>query len=137
LSVYFIQVGDDGPVKVGWSADPSKRLAQLQTSHPDKLYIRGVTIGSAFTERDIHARLAAHRLNGEWFQPHSDVFAEIATPYHDVTEVQTGLDLAGRLLSIAGNRLAAMDFDEARRMLEIVRDDITLALDMLPKGVPA
>jgi T5orf172 domain len=69
----------NGPVKIGYSDNPLKRLATLQVGYPRKLVfhclnmaVRSDCIKSA--ERAIHDQLYEHRLYGEWF----DVSVETA-----------------------------------------------------------
>src|SRR3990167_8941455 len=38
-TIYFIQSGGAGPLKIGRSDDPEARLAALQTAHHEKLYL--------------------------------------------------------------------------------------------------
>lgn len=66
--LYAIQVGNDGPVKLGVTTrDPKTRLRALQTSHHSKLHLRATWPGDAADERTIHRRFADIRLHGEWF----------------------------------------------------------------------
>jgi len=66
--VYFIQSGDDGPVKIGLAQNPRNRLAGLQTSHPVKLKLLAFILqGGRDLEKSLHARFRSSRLNGEWF----------------------------------------------------------------------
>lgn len=69
--VYFIQGVDGGPIKIGRTKDPEKRLRDLQVASPVKLVIRR----TFFTERDsdekdLHSAFSVLRLHGEWFAPH-------------------------------------------------------------------
>jgi len=80
--VYVIQVGNDGPVKVGIATDPQARLEQLQTANPFPLRLLATFSGGASLEREIHKRLAIHRMNGEWFHPHADVMAVVREEMH-------------------------------------------------------
>lgn len=64
---YFIRAGDNGPVKIGISADPEKRLRGLQTAQPDKLKLLGVLSGDH--ESKLHRQFNDLRLHGEWFRP--------------------------------------------------------------------
>lgn len=75
--VYFIQVGEGGPIKIGIAQNPQARLSSLQTGHHDTLFIRAIGHGGAEQERAYHATFAQHRLRGEWFEPHADILAEI------------------------------------------------------------
>lgn len=69
--VYVIASDPQGPVKIGYSADPQKRLAQLQTGHADRLHLYHA---EPFTpdraplfEKIIHKTVNHHRRTGEWF----------------------------------------------------------------------
>lgn len=72
--VYFIKRGvRRGPIKIGFSAKPKKRLAQLQTSHPDQLILLGTVPGTPSLEQEIHQRFKHIRLGGEWFSPTAEL----------------------------------------------------------------
>ncbi len=75
MPVYFIQRGDDGPVKIGLSKDAGRRLKGLQTNHDAQLHIRRVFVGGAAEERALHERFAALRLKGEWFRPAEEILS--------------------------------------------------------------
>ena len=75
-AVYFIG-GEDGPIKIGSSNSPLERIATFQTGSPVILRIHALTHGGVDAEREYHKRFAAHRLHGEWFEPHPDILAEI------------------------------------------------------------
>lgn len=76
VKVYFIG-SDMGPIKIGMAIDPKKRIKELQTSHPAKLEILATCPGGQPQEAAYHQQFAAHRLNGEWFERHPDILAEI------------------------------------------------------------
>jgi Meiotically Up-regulated Gene 113 (MUG113) protein len=70
--LYFIQCGDDGPIKIGVSHDPSARLRALQTASPyplTLLWVHGPLEDAPGLELRLHKRHAAIRLQGEWFLP--------------------------------------------------------------------
>ncbi len=67
--VYFVQLGEDGPVKIGSAVDIAKRMDQLQNGNAAPLYLRAVAPGGHAAERDFHKQFARDRLRGEWFQP--------------------------------------------------------------------
>jgi hypothetical protein len=73
--VYFIQAGEHGPIKIGVSKAPGKRLQQLQTSHAESLHLRAVEVGGRELEMALHERFAAYRMNGEWFTPATAIVA--------------------------------------------------------------
>lgn len=68
--VYFFQAEHGGPIKVGQSVDPSKRIGELQTGNPYKLVARRVVKGDPFDEFRLHDLFRAYRLEGEWFRAH-------------------------------------------------------------------
>lgn len=77
--VYFIQAGDDGPIKVGYTTHPEVRLARLQVGNPETLYLRAaIRVKERAVEVALHATFARHRIRGEWFHPHADLLALIA-----------------------------------------------------------
>jgi hypothetical protein len=69
--LYIIAASPEGPVKLGFSADPRKRLKQLQTGsvhvlalhHTEEVDDSRVKIA----ERALHKLLGHRRLKGEWF----------------------------------------------------------------------
>lgn len=75
--VYFIQRGDDGPVKIGYSRNPKGRLVSLQTSIPERLCILGIVDGGKTEEMRLHRHFSAHCIHGEWFHPAPELLAYI------------------------------------------------------------
>lgn len=75
--VYFIQMGEDGPIKIGYSLDPEKRLATLQTSSPEPLSLLVTIKGGKTLEKSLHDRFAAHHKRGEWYEPVPNLLAYI------------------------------------------------------------
>lgn len=71
--VYFIGSPRGGPVKIGFSTAPRRRLGELQTASPVRLEILGLVSGTRETEQEFHLRFAPHRLNGEWFAPCAEI----------------------------------------------------------------
>jgi hypothetical protein len=63
--VYFIQAG--AFVKIGWSKDPERRLAQLATACPHELTLLGEITGTVLDEQALHRAFAHLRARGEWF----------------------------------------------------------------------
>lgn len=73
--LYFIQAGDDGPIKIGIAVHPKTRLKELQTGNPHKLRLLGVVAGGVKFEQQLHWELRAHRMHGEWFENCDEVLA--------------------------------------------------------------
>jgi hypothetical protein len=66
--VYFIQSGDCGPVKVGFSTVLGLRVEALQCSSPYPIYVRGTIDGPRKLEKSIHRWLSIRRVRGEWYE---------------------------------------------------------------------
>ncbi len=75
--VYFIQMGDDGPIKIGLSVNPARRRRQLQTGQPERLRVLRAMAGDKALEAFLHRRFAAHHIADEWFRPHREILRYI------------------------------------------------------------
>lgn len=65
--VYAIKSISTNFVKIGYSKDPQKRLADLSTASPTPLELIAIIPGSMSDEKALHNRFADYRANGEWF----------------------------------------------------------------------
>jgi hypothetical protein len=95
--VYFICTDDGEFVKIGWAADPEKRLAQLQTGNPKRLVIVATLLGDRELEAEAHEffRPASDELRvGEWFPMHAGLASSIAAFVGHRTEIQVAVDEA-------------------------------------------
>lgn len=72
-TVYFAQSGEHGNVKIGTSQNWESRIAQLQTSHPEKLRVLAVIQGDRQLESHLHRMFKFARVSGEWFYPRGPV----------------------------------------------------------------
>lgn len=77
--VYFIRNTHNGNVKIGITANVSRRLKQLQGNYdPGALIVVGViSQGGIDVERQLHERFAQYRLHGEWFEWNEEIEAAI------------------------------------------------------------
>jgi len=66
--IYFIQVGEDGPIKIGFATDTKKRMKDLQASSPTELRILGKFKGSMRDEKKTHEKFKKFWLRNEWFE---------------------------------------------------------------------
>jgi hypothetical protein len=72
-SCYLYAIGpeNNGPIKIGFSKNPKRRIKSLQTSHPETLVIHCVvefeTDKAKYLERFIHRDINYKRTKGEWF----------------------------------------------------------------------
>lgn len=90
--LYFILNPKRDAVKIGYSETPLKRMSDLQTASPDKLFLLGVCPGGASEEGTLHLRLDHIRLHGEWFR----YTAELLSVAEEMCE---GYSLYGRCSS--------------------------------------
>lgn len=75
-SIYFVQAAT-GQIKIGTALNVETRLAALRSHSPVALDLLFTMPGGYREERAYHTRFSAHRLHGEWFDPHPDILAEI------------------------------------------------------------
>lgn len=67
--IFFVQSGKSGPIKIGRSADPDLRLADLRAASPDELTLLAAVPGNLETERALRTQFAADHTRGGWFKP--------------------------------------------------------------------
>jgi hypothetical protein len=74
-NVYFIQVGEDGPIKIGRAkGSPLTRLDALQVGIPfDLRLVAIIPHVSHHLELDLHRRFDHLRIRGEWFKPEPEL----------------------------------------------------------------
>lgn len=77
--LYAYQAGRRGPIKIGYSTDPVKRVCSLRTTCLTPIRPLGVTHGTKADEAALMRRLKVHRLHGEWFRPDREVLEVIKT----------------------------------------------------------
>lgn len=70
--VYFIKQQNTDLYKIGHSADPVKRLTQLQTGSPEKLLIVKTYPGGEELETHFHEKFLHLHVRGGWFKDESD-----------------------------------------------------------------
>jgi len=78
-TVYFVQVGGNGPVKIGVASHLETRLQAIQSTCPFPLRIIGAVAGGGQKlERKLHRQFSTDRLRGEWFLPSKELIAWIS-----------------------------------------------------------
>lgn len=75
--VYFIRA-ETGLIKIGHTNYIASRMVTLVGQSPVTLELLATVHGSQMDERAYHARFAAHRAHGEWFEPAPAILEEIA-----------------------------------------------------------
>jgi hypothetical protein len=79
MKIYFIQQGQDGPIKIGLSWDVNKRMHTAKTFSPHPLRILGMINGGLKEERALHRKFKKERLEGEWFSPSEKLIQYLQT----------------------------------------------------------
>jgi hypothetical protein len=69
MAIYIVQMGSDGPVKIGFSKRPHVRIRSLSVSSPADLKVIAIIKGDTFTEAELHKRFEYAHIKGEWFKP--------------------------------------------------------------------
>lgn len=75
MALYFVQAGDNGPVKIGYSRSPKNRIMTLGTARADRLTVLAITDGDRAAEKAAHARFAHLLQRNEWFSPSEELLA--------------------------------------------------------------
>lgn len=122
MTVYFVSPRvDPSTVKIGVTANLSKRQAALGGGVPGGVTVLATLPGGQDVESFLHEKFAAYRLNGEWFQ-RSD---EVRDFINDVLNGKKGL-IPFEDLNIHKHRrveeIAAEAVAEAKRMLLVILD---------------
>jgi len=78
-TLYFLQEGEQGPVKIGWtSGKPALRLTAMQVGNSAVLRFLGTLPGPPDIEQGWHERFAHARKRSEWFFPTPELLEAIA-----------------------------------------------------------
>jgi hypothetical protein len=94
---YFIQQGTKGPIKIGFTGEPTvdKRLAKFQTGHSEVLTCLATVEGTKKDEAILHKKFAHLRIRREWFKPTKELLDYIqsikVTPKPDKPVDASGL----------------------------------------------
>jgi len=75
--IYFAQRGKDGPIKIGLSINPKKRIEELKTGSSERLRILYTKPGTIKEEHLFHKLFENYRIDREWFEPAPEILAYI------------------------------------------------------------
>jgi hypothetical protein len=73
--VYFIRFGETGPIKIGYSTQVGRRVAELQTGSPEELHVVATVPGTKTDEAALHRRFKGQHARGEWYRAAPEVMA--------------------------------------------------------------
>lgn len=91
--VYLIVDTEKKFCKIGYSANPKRRLKELQRETVLKLELVCVIVGSIGTERYIQGRYSRLNASREWFKYHTDIHDYFQKCYNDAENVAYRLSL--------------------------------------------
>ena len=77
--VYFVKPYNKNLFKIGSTPKPKRRLSQLQTGCPDKLYLHACIEATQpkELEKSIHSQLNNYHKRGEWFEVDVQIIDDI------------------------------------------------------------
>lgn len=115
--VYFIKSGD--LIKIGCSANISKRMADIQTWSPYKLELLAIMPGNVRVENALHSYFEDEWSHAEWFHPSARLLEMIDQIKNgDVPEISEGPITAYRKQVVESRRsfaaLPEMDLERGR-----------------------
>jgi len=67
--IYFIQSGDEGPIKIGIATDVKQRMKTIDITSPNSLRLLGIMDGDLADEKRLHKKFRCDKVRGEWFKP--------------------------------------------------------------------
>jgi hypothetical protein len=115
-NIYAIRTFDAPFVKLGTALDPDKRLKELQTGNPFKLFIHAVKKNvTRQDETQLHYRFSRFRATGEWFDWCDAVREEV-----DLWEKWDRSEISehGNLVSYGRKRMQ-QEIDDLRTKVEV------------------
>jgi hypothetical protein len=71
MYVYFVQQGENGPIKIGRASNVARRVRQIQVSNPAPLRLLASIDGDR--EMEMHERFMKSCISGEWFKPEDEL----------------------------------------------------------------
>ena len=131
MTIYMIRAGGDGPVKIGWTTNVERRLADLQTAHYEPLSIIRTIAGGQLMERWLHKYFAASKIRSEWFN-FDPAMLIVEPPYliDFVAPSIKGVEFARAVDSVGGQ-------NEMARRLGVYQSHVRYWLTKGKRGVPA
>ena len=75
--IYFAQMENTGPIKIGISNDPHNRIISLNTSSPYPIRLLYFTPGCEQDEKQLHYCFRNFCIRSEWFHPANEILNTI------------------------------------------------------------
>jgi hypothetical protein len=113
--IYFIKpVGMTGPIKIGCSCMPERRLSTLSTWSPFELEIVTTIAGGQRLERNIHECFADLHTHREWFMPGRHLLDAISR-LKNGEPIEQVINLNKRIGRITNGRCGGAGWSEVTR----------------------
>ena len=124
--VYFVKSGDF--MKIGYTKNVSKRIAQLSTGSPQKLELMGIVFGGVDTEKEYHTIFSSLHHKKEWFR-----YDGILKAFFSKSRIPDKEDISFNLRQLWIDIEARCTFDrwdkKWRDMVRPIQNKISEALD--------
>ncbi|GAB6147450.1 GIY-YIG nuclease family protein [Desulfocicer niacini] len=72
--IYFLQLTDKGPIKIGFTQNIERRLKQAQTFNPEEIRLLGTMPGHQRLETELIHRFSSYHIRGEWFSYNDELY---------------------------------------------------------------
>ena len=120
MYLYFIKC-ETGPIKIGKSKAPKKRLAALQHANPFKLeLLLKIRETAVLNEESLHRIFSNQRIRGEWFKPSRKLILFIESLKTIKTEDYIDIDSAKAITTLPGTALLRMCVGEGFSVKKIL-----------------
>ena len=86
ISVYFIQSGDNGPIKIGITEDVKRRVKDISALNPNAVTLLAYCGGGKELEELLHLAFSAERIKNEWFEPSNRILEVIEIAKSDLPQ---------------------------------------------------
>ena len=117
--VYFIQINDNGPIKIGRATNIKARLRYLQDATPKQLnLIHVIKHGGNKLEKELHHRFRKFNIKGEWFKPSKLILNYIKKSYTKPKPINIKEELHGEI------RIEKMAIEAIRKYETAIKNDI-------------
>lgn len=90
--IYFLQSGQDGPIKIGFTNSIDNRLSALQVNSPYSIKALGTMEGDEQKEKWLHEQFSDFHFRGEWFWPAKSLLKFIKDNTADINDRPAILD---------------------------------------------
>ncbi len=127
--IYFVRIGENGPVKIGTTLCLPTRLKQHESDFRCDLIVLGVMDGGRVTESQVHLQFAHLRCSGKelfdgteellfYIKKHCRI-PDLFDGLHERTGTRTGADPGSKITRIQGRILSLARFIASERGISV------------------